>query len=179
MRNGVNLDWNGNGWKSRARFVQSAVWDDEAWSSADTELDYDIETYGPQFMVSGTYLDDAGSYNKIGESEMLAARGSALAQVTTEDYSLSAMDWVEGSDMGANIYKLGDFDALFNGANFNNELDDLEVETEYDSQHSDEWRYQQLEVTWTSTATRLIGLLPTFFQLIGGLAEGDARDQNF
>jgi len=97
-------------------------------------------------MVSGTYLDDAGSYNKIGESEMLAARGSALAQVTTEDYSLSAMDWVEGSDMGANIYKLGDFDALFNGANFNNELDDLEVETEYDSQHSDEWRYQQLEV---------------------------------
>lgn len=139
-------DWNGDGWKSRARFVQSAEWDDEAWSSADTELDYDIETYGPQFMVSGTNEDDAGSYNKIGESEMLAARGSALAQVTTEDYSLSAMDWVEGSDMGINIHKLGDFDAFFNGANFNNELDDLEVETEYDTQHSDEWRYQQLEV---------------------------------
>lgn len=139
-------DWNGDGWKSRARFVQSAEWDDEAWSSADTELDYDIETYGPQWMVSGTNEDDAGSYNKIGESEMLAARGSALAQVTTEDYSLSAMDWVEGSDMGINIHKLGDFDAFFNGANFNNELDDLEVETEYDTQHSDEWRYQQLEV---------------------------------
>jgi len=75
----------------------------KALSFQDTEFDFYNIQDGPQFLLSGTSDDDAGSYIRFGSVDNEVSSGGSVVYGTYVD-DIDYIAWIEGSSLVNNMY---------------------------------------------------------------------------
>lgn len=93
------------GWDTGASFNTYADYDSSAIEKFETETNYYTNVCGPQFFLSGSEFDYAGSWNDIGSFEVKSQKGGEYYKQSADDHAFRTVHWISGVDLGVNMYQ--------------------------------------------------------------------------
>lgn len=94
------------GWYTDADFYTWAEYDSSDPNEMfETETNYYTEVEGPQFFLSGSEFDYAGSWNDIGSFEVKSQKGGEYYKQSADDHAFRTVHWISGVDLGVNMYQ--------------------------------------------------------------------------